>query len=156
VRTPRLGVKALIVRGGHVLMNRYLDPDGSEVFALPGGGQEHGEDQVSALIRECREEIGARIEVFQVACLFEVFSTERMVDGTPIPPFHQVNVAYWCDLGEGEEPGPGTDPDPGQAGTAWLALDRLGDHVIHPVELARWLEADPSSRPVSLGATGRS
>ena len=41
MRSPRLGVKALIVREGQVLMNRYLEPDGREVFALPGGGQEH-------------------------------------------------------------------------------------------------------------------
>ncbi|WP_114853388.1 NUDIX domain-containing protein [Brachybacterium sp. YJGR34] len=153
MRTPRLGVKALIIRDQRVLMNRYLDPDGREVFALPGGGQEHGEDQVSAMIRECREEIGARVEVHQVACLFEVMMETRMVDGSPIPPFHQVNVAYWCGLAEGEEPGEGTEPDPGQAGTAWLPLGRLAEHRIHPPELALWLEADPSSRPLSLGVT---
>lgn len=154
MRTPRLGVKALIVRDGQVLMNRYIDPDGTHVFALPGGGQEHSEDQVAAMIRECREEIGAGVEVHQVACLFEIMTDRRMVDGTPIPPFHQVNVAYWCGLGEGEEPGEGTEPDPGQAGTAWLPLNSLGDYTVHPVELARWLEADPSSRPMSLGVCG--
>lgn len=151
MRSPRLGVKALIVREGQVLMNRYLEPDGREVFALPGGGQEHGEDQATAMVRECREEIGAEVEVHQPACLFEIMMDRRMVDGSPIPPFHQVNVAYWCGLAEGEEPGEGTEPDPGQAGTAWLALDRLGEHVVHPPELARWLEQDPGSRPFSLG-----
>lgn len=153
MRSPRLGVKALIVRDGRVLMNRYIDPDGSHVFALPGGGQEHGEDQVAAMIRECREEIGALVEVHQVACLFETMTENRMVDGAPIPPFHQVNVTYWCGLAEGEEPGEGTAPDPGQAGTAWLPLDRLGEHTVHPPELARWLESDPSSRPISLGVS---
>lgn len=149
--SPRLGVKALVVRAGHVLMNHYVDPGGADVFAPPGGGQEHGEDQVAALIRECREEIGALVEVFQVACLYEVLSERRMVDGAPIPPFHQVNVAYWCDLAEGEEPGEGTALDPGQVGTAWLPLERLGQYRLHPVGLARWLESDPSSRPVALG-----
>ncbi|MFC7464989.1 NUDIX domain-containing protein [Brachybacterium sp. GCM10030252] len=139
--SPRLGVKALIVRDAHVLMNHYIDPDGSDVYAPPGGGQEHGEDQVSALIRECREEIGALVEVHQLACLYELL----------IPPFHQVSVAYWAGLAEGEEPGIGTEPDPGQVGTAWLPLDRLAEYRFHPVELARWLESDPSSRPVSLG-----
>lgn len=154
MRTPRLGVKALIVRDGQVLMNRYIDPDGTHVFALPGGGQEHSEDQVAAMIRECREEIGARVEVHQVACLFEIMTDRRMVDGTPIPPFHQVNVAYWCGLAEGEEPGKGTEPDPGQAGTAWLPLAGLDAYDVRPTRLARWLESDPSSRPFSLGSGG--
>ena len=151
MRTPRLGVKALIIRDQQVLMNRYLDPDGGEAFALPGGGQEHGEDQVAAMIRECREEIGAVVEVHQAACLFEIMTGQRFVDGADIPPFHQVNIAYWCGLAEGEEPGEGTEPDPGQAGTAWLPLNRLEEHPVHPPELARWLASDPSDRPFSLG-----
>ena len=148
---PRVAVKALIVRDRCVLMNRYIAPDGHELYELPGGGQEHGEDQPTALVRECREEIGAEVEVHQVACLFEFMTERSLRDRTPIAPFHQVNIAYWCGLAEGEEPGEGTEPDPGQAGTAWLALDRLGEHVVHPPELARWLEQDPGSRPFSLG-----
>ena len=123
-RTPRVAVKALIVRNRQVLMNRYVHPAGHEMFELPGGGQEHGEDQPTALIRECQEEIGAR-----------------------------VNVAYWCGLAEGEEPGEGTAPDGRQAGTAWLPLDRLGGYDVKPPALARWLESDPSDRPISLGVS---
>src|SRR5699024_1166541 len=74
-------------------------------------------------------------------------------DGAPIRPFHQVNVAYWCGLAEGEEPGEGTEPDRLQAGTAWLPLDRLGEHDVQPPALARWLESDPSDRPLSLGVS---
>lgn len=151
MRGPRVGVKALVVRDRQVLMNRYTDADGHVVLALPGGGQEHGEDQVAALIRECQEEIGATVEVHQIACLFEILTERRYRDGAPIPLFHQVNIAYWCDLAEGEEPGVGTDPDAGQDGTEWLSLDRLDDHDVRPVELKRWLQSDPSSRPVSLG-----
>lgn len=151
MRTPRLGVKALIIRDRQVLMNRYRDPEGDAVFALPGGGQEHGEDQVAAMIRECSEEIGARVEVHQAACLFEIMRPPVTVGASSLPPFHQVNVAYWCGLAEGEEPGEGTEPDAGQDGTAWLPLDRLAEYRVRPTELARWLEADPSDRPFSLG-----
>ena len=151
MRTPRVAVKALIIRDRQVLMNRYIDPDGREMIELPGGGQDHGEDQPSALIRECREEIGAQVEVHQMALMFEFMADRSVRDGTPIDPFHQVNVAYWCGLAEGEEPGEGTDPDPRLAGTAWLPLDRLAEHDVQPPALARWLESDPSDRPLSLG-----
>ena len=53
VFTPRLGVKALIVHDSHVLMNHVVSEAGQDFYTPPGGGQEHGENQVSALIREC-------------------------------------------------------------------------------------------------------
>ncbi|PMC74877.1 MULTISPECIES: NUDIX domain-containing protein [unclassified Brachybacterium] len=151
---PRVGVKALIIDDGKVLLNHYVDDRGGEAYALPGGGQQHRESQPEALVRECEEEIGALVEVHQVALIYEVMMERRMVGGAPIPPFHQVNTVYWCGLAEGEEPGLGPSPDRGQAGTAWIALDELDAHPIHPVQLGAWLQSDPSSRPLSLGVTG--
>src|SRR5699024_7935150 len=120
----------------------------------PGGGQEHGENQVSALIRECYEEIGALVEVHQVARGFEVMADWSLRDGSPVPLFHQVNIAYWCGLAPGEARGMGSDPDSGQVGSAWRALDRLDRYDVRPLELARWLLTDPSDRPLGLGVTG--
>lgn len=150
-RGPRVAVKALIVRDGHVLMNRVVTADGEALYGPPGGGQEHGEDQVTALARECREEIGAEVQVHQVACVYEVISDLRLLDSSRIDLFHQVNVAYWCGLAEGEQPGVGSDPDPGQEGADWLPIGRLDQYEIHPPGLAQWLESDPSARPVGLG-----
>lgn len=150
-RGPRVAVKALIVRDGHVLMNRVVTSDGEVLYGPPGGGQDHGEDQVAALIRECREEIGAEVEVHQVACVYEVISDLRLLDSSRIDLFHQVNVAYWCGLAEGQEPGVGSAPDPGQEGTDWLPIGRLDQFEIHPPGLAQWLDSDPSSRSVGLG-----
>src|SRR5699024_948231 len=133
--------------------NRYVHPAGHEMFELPGGGQEHGEEQPAALIRECREEIGALVEVHQVACLFELMTDHSIRDGAPIRPFRPDNSAYACARAEGAEPGEGAEPDRLQAGTAWLPLDRLGEHDVQPPALARWLESDPSDRPLSLGVS---
>ncbi len=157
--SPRLGVKALIVRDGMVLMNRMRDGASGEIYyAAPGGGQEHGEDQREALRRECREEIGAEVEVYQVACIHEFMSRTRRADGTPREDlFHQVNVNYWCGLAPGQEPGqvPPTDPDPGQDGTEWLPIDRLGEYWVVPETLSQWLRSDPSGRDIYLGVTQR-
>lgn len=152
VRTPRLGVKAMIVRDGAILMNhhRVRGADGRErdVYGLPGGGQDLGESQEEALRRECLEEIGARVRVHGAALVYEV--------RTPAPDrshltFQQVNVAFWAELEEGEEPGAGTSPDDSQVGTAWLPIRGLGAYEVHPEGVSQWLRADPGSRPLGIG-----
>jgi 8-oxo-dGTP diphosphatase len=149
---PRAAVKAVIVRDGAVLMNR--SSDGShEIFDLPGGGQEWGETQQEALVRECEEEIGARVKVFGIACVYEFLTTVDAFHPEPIPFAHQLNVAYWCGLPRGVEPDPSaaTGADDFQVGTAWLRIDELDVYDVRPRALADWLRADPSIRPVTLG-----
>ncbi len=46
---------------GHVAI---LNVSNKNYHKLPGGGVEDGEDELSALKRECREELGCEIEVF--------------------------------------------------------------------------------------------
>lgn len=56
----RQAVRGLVVdHGDHVLMVRLVFPHGSW-WVLPGGGIDPGEDHVSALHRELREEVGLR------------------------------------------------------------------------------------------------
>lgn len=171
--TVRVGVKALIYRDGHILFNEYGYPaddarsplvgddvapsesatDRSRfIYALPGGGQEHGESQTDALQRECLEEVGARVRVFDLACTFELISTRvgthRAARGDV---FHQFNSAFWCQLEPGEEPAVGADADSFQTGVRWLPLERLHEFEVRPVELAQWLQADASNRPRTIG-----
>jgi 8-oxo-dGTP diphosphatase len=150
---PRAAVKAVIVRDGAVLMNRSSDGD-HEIFDLPGGGQEWGETQPDALVRECEEEIGARVKVFGIACVYEFLTTVDAFHTEPIAFAHQLNVAYWCGLPRGVEPDPSaaTGADDFQVGTAWLPINDLDRYDVRPRALADWLRADPSIRPVSLGA----
>ena len=54
----RTAVRALVIdHDNHVLMVRLDFPNGSW-WVLPGGGIEPGEDEISALHRELREEVG--------------------------------------------------------------------------------------------------
>lgn len=149
-RTPRVGVRAAIVRDGAILMNRYRYED-HEVYDLPGGGQQHGETQADALRRECREEIGADVRVHSLACVYETLSDVAVRTGEQIPRFHQVNLVLWAELEPGQEPGEPEVPDVAQVGTAWLPIDELDRFRVVPAELGAWLRADPSARPVGLG-----
>lgn len=141
-------MRAAVVRDGAVLMNRYV-MGGAEVYDLPGGGQDHGEEQDAALVRECLEETGARVVPGPLAFCYELMTDHGLRTGEEIGAFHQLNVVRWCTLAPGEEPGVGTAPDGHQEGTAWLPLDRLDAFDVRPVEVARWLAAD--QRPGWIG-----
>lgn len=61
----RVSVKGLIYddNNGKLLFVR----ERSDTWDLPGGGLEHGEGMAEALRRECREELGAEIEITDAA-----------------------------------------------------------------------------------------
>lgn len=61
----RVSVKGLIYEDGKLLFVR----ERSDTWDLPGGGLEHGEGIAEALRRECREELGAEIEITNAASI---------------------------------------------------------------------------------------
>ena len=130
----RVGVKAIIVRGTSVLFNENIDVHGNRVFVLPGGGQEHGESQVEALKRECEEEIGAAVRVYDLACTFDLISAKvgRHRDSGQV--FHQQNLLFWCDLEPGSEPRMGEGHDPHQVGVKWIEINDLHTVDVRPRE----------------------
>jgi len=57
-------VAAVIVTEGHVLAcERSAPPEVAGRWEFPGGKVEPGETEEAALARECREELGVRVEV---------------------------------------------------------------------------------------------
>lgn len=57
---------AVIVDGGHLLLIRRSAPEGTLVWALPGGTVEAGETPEQAAVRETLEETGLTVEAVRL------------------------------------------------------------------------------------------
>ncbi|MGW5424557.1 NUDIX hydrolase [Streptomyces sp. NPDC003943] len=54
----RVAAYAVCVRDEQILLARWVTKDGRKLWTLPGGGIEHGELPVEAVVREVEEETG--------------------------------------------------------------------------------------------------
>jgi 8-oxo-dGTP diphosphatase len=70
-RTTLIGVRALIVRDGAILLIRHRS--GKQPWALPGGGVERNERLAEAARREAHEETGAPIRVERLLGVYDRF-----------------------------------------------------------------------------------
>ena len=87
-----LGVGALIIENGRILLVERGGEPLKGYWSLPGGAVETGERLESAMRREIREETGLEVEVL---CLLEIF--ERiMLDEAGRPEYHFVLMDYLC------------------------------------------------------------
>jgi 8-oxo-dGTP diphosphatase len=74
---PRVGVAAIIERGGLVLLIKRKNSHGAGSWAVPGGHLEFGETPEECAIRETREEVGIEIgDVRFVAITNDIFPEE--------------------------------------------------------------------------------
>jgi 8-oxo-dGTP diphosphatase len=89
---PVVGVGAVILIEGRVVLVRRAHPPMEGQWTLPGGTVELGETLEAALIREMREEIGLEIEIGPVVEVFD--RIERDADDRV--RFHHVIVDYAC------------------------------------------------------------
>jgi mutator protein MutT len=89
---PYVGVGAVIVQDGKVLIvKRKYDPLAGQ-WSLPGGGVELGETLEDSIVREMREETGLEIEVGPVIEVFDRITR----DSTGEVRYHFVLVDYLC------------------------------------------------------------
>ncbi|MBI3050639.1 MAG: NUDIX hydrolase [Acidobacteria bacterium] len=103
---PIVGVGAVIVRGGEVLIVRRRYEPLAGRWSLPGGTLELGETLEAGVAREMLEETGLEVEVGPV---IEVFD-RILLDETRRVRYHFVLVDYLC-WPVGGELRPGSDVD---------------------------------------------
>jgi 8-oxo-dGTP diphosphatase len=122
IRRVRAGAYAVCVRDGALLLARGYDPADRElIWSLPGGGLEHGEDPVDAVVREVAEETGYDV---RVDALLTVDSRRARSNHVPPHSVHMLRIVYAATIIGGElrsEVGGSTDL------AAWVPLDEVAD-----------------------------
>lgn len=129
----RNAVRAVIVRDENVLLQRKIDDNGVERYALPGGAQETGETLADALLRECREEIGARVEVIELLCMCDYFKPRQT---TPPTTRHLLELLFRCSIENDYTPHNGPRPDRHQVEVLWAPISSLADIRLVPAAYA--------------------
>lgn len=89
---PFVGVGAVIVHEGRVVLIRRAKPPLEGHWSIPGGAVEIGETLEACVVREMREETGLEVEVGPVIEVLERISR----DEADRVEFHYVLVDYLC------------------------------------------------------------
>ncbi|HEX8974050.1 MAG TPA: NUDIX domain-containing protein [Patescibacteria group bacterium] len=124
-------VRAIIVKDDSLLTMKRVKSN-ETYWVFPGGGIENDEDNVAAMIRECREELGVDVEVLEL--MFEN-SFFRKEDGEQREYFYKCNIVGG-ELGTGD--GPEYQENSGYEGThelEWIKLGELKKFDIRPMEI---------------------
>jgi ADP-ribose pyrophosphatase YjhB (NUDIX family) len=79
MKGPRLGVGAIVVRDGALLMVRRDKEPARGLWSVPGGHVEPGEYLQDAVRREVREETGLEVAVDHLVGIFEVLGDPHYV-----------------------------------------------------------------------------
>ncbi len=93
----RPSAKGIIFRDGKL---SAIYSNSRDFYKIPGGGIEPGEDAVTAMIREIREEVGLAVIPETVR---EFGNVHRVSKGPNNTIFVQENYYYFCDVYEGQQ-----------------------------------------------------
>ena len=92
----RVGVYGILIRDNQVLMVRTQSGSRS-IYNFPGGGVDHGEGLAQALLRECKEEIGADVIIQD-----RVYTAKELYINEDFPDSYMFNLYYKIKLKENE------------------------------------------------------
>jgi ADP-ribose pyrophosphatase YjhB (NUDIX family) len=99
-KRQRVAAYAVILRDGEILLSRLsrtVTPD--ELWTLPGGGLDHGEDPRDAVVREVHEETGLDAVVGETARVYSAHLPGVWRDGARVDA-HALRIVYdgWVPL----------------------------------------------------------
>ena len=99
---PLVGVGAVIIENGRILLVKRANEPNKGKWSVPGGLVRVGESLIDALKREIKEEVGVEIEVDDVACVSEEIFRDGEVR------FHYVIIDFFAKIVDGNVR-PGSD-----------------------------------------------
>ena len=89
-KAPLVGVGAVVIREGKILLVRHAVPPGIGKWSVPGGLVEVGETLSQACVRETEEETGIKSEVLELINVFDIIDR----DDDAKTKYHYVLVAF--------------------------------------------------------------
>jgi ADP-ribose pyrophosphatase YjhB (NUDIX family) len=93
-KRQRVAAYAVILREDRILLSRLSESvTSSELWTLPGGGLDHGEDPRDAVTREVHEETGLAVEIGQTARLYSAHLPGVWRDGRRVDA-HALRIVY--------------------------------------------------------------
>jgi mutator protein MutT len=119
---PRVGVGAVMVHDGRVLLIRRGKEPLRGRWVIPGGTVEHGETLHQALVREVEEETGVKVRPGEVVLVFERILREGESGDVR---YHYVIIDYLCEYVSGT-PRAGSDAE----AVAMVSPEELGEYDV--------------------------
>jgi 8-oxo-dGTP diphosphatase len=133
VAVTRVGAYAVVVAGDQILLTQLAQSTSAAgAWTLPGGGLDHGETPVDAVVREVREETGHTIVAPRLVDVGSTHFVGRSPSGR-LEDFHSIRIVYRADVEQVREPEV-LDVGGSTSAAAWVPLDRLAD-----LPVTRWL-----------------
>jgi ADP-ribose pyrophosphatase YjhB (NUDIX family) len=127
-------VKALIIHNQHLLTIEKQSGN-SKKYLIPGGGQDFNESLSDAVVRECIEELGVKVETGRLLWVREFISKNHIADQPKDNQAHIMEHIFEAFLMEIPEKFKPMQPDSTQTGVVWLPIDQLSEYNFYPREL---------------------
>jgi 8-oxo-dGTP diphosphatase len=118
---PSVGVGAMVIRDGQILLGRRIGFHGAGTYGWPGGGLEFGESLEEAAAREVRQESGLTVAGVELICVSNIREYDR----------HYIDFEFLVEAtGEPKV----LEPDRCES-WEWFSLDSLPSPLFRPVEI---------------------
>jgi ADP-ribose pyrophosphatase YjhB (NUDIX family) len=131
----RVAAYAVIVRDDHILLCRLAERvTRDELWTLPGGGLDHGEDPRDAVLREIHEETGLSAEVSDRARVYSNHLPSAWRGGARVD-VHSVRIVYDGWVPSGSPPPRVVEVDGSTAEAAWIPLQDVHSGAIPVVPM---------------------
>jgi len=125
----------VIIRDDRILLSRLADRlTSKELWTLPGGGLEHGEDPRDAVVREVHEETGLDVQIGETARVYSSHQRNTWRHGRRADA-HSLRIVYdgWVPV---DSPEPRVvEVDGSTQEAAWKSLPEVLDGVVPTVSL---------------------